>query len=121
MVEVGKIAYAIGAGDGAESVVGKRHLQGAGFEQGDGLRHAGLRYFLCADVHHASGNVDAGNAAGFVLADYLDGKVGGAHGNIEQMVGRAQLAHGATAPPLVDIEREEVVEPIVGRGDRIKK
>jgi hypothetical protein len=116
---VGQVAEAEGGGHHIEGLVGEGQVESVGFNQLKvRIRSADL---LLRQQQHSVNEVAAHNRA---LADacQLQSQVGGAAAKVEgaragRRQSRGERPRGAAPPDAVAVEREQVVEEVVARGD----
>ena len=56
----------------------------------------------------------------FAATQHLDGQIGRTDGHIQHMVHRWHLLHGLTTPAFVNIERQTMVQSVVGTRYSVK-
>ncbi len=117
LAQIRKIAAAETARYRIERPVVERHGECRCFAKGD---VESLR-FLCTDAHHFGRQVDADNARCLVLAHDFEAQIARADGHVECFGAGTHCGGQAAAPAFVDVERQQVVERVVGAGNAIEQ
>ena len=121
-VQVAEVTTAESAGDGIKRGVFKGHGLGIGMHKLDiGYWRLEIGDFLLTDGHHLVGEVDTCDLFGLVLTKHLNGEIGGTDGDIKHVLSGCHAGDGFATPETVNIERQTMVESVVGTGNAVKE
>ena len=106
LVEILKVAYAVGHCDRIEAVGREREVQAVFALETDDVAEPGFLYLAAAHLHHPLRQVDAQQLIGMQLPGSQQGKVARAGGHVEYVLGGVgtQGIDGRLAPMLVDAQ-----------------